>query len=194
MGEGWSSCKILFTMEHQLRLQPIEKPASLYVKMGYWYLKKMIGKVITPAKVVYARVPKLMKVSSLFYKISEQATLSDELKTMIHALVSDLNGCDFCLDIAQAYAMRKGNSMKKLGEVHNFATSELFSPSERACLNYVKEVTLNKQVPDAVFRELQQHFSDEKIIYITFLCASEIYYNTMNLALGIGSDGLCAIQ
>lgn len=181
-------------MEHQLRLQPIEKPKSLYVKLGYWYFKKLIGKVITPAKVVYARVPKLMKVASLFYKISEQAPLSDDLKIMIHALVSDLNGCAFCIDITQAYAMRKGGSMKKLGELHSFATSELFSPAERACLAYVKEVTLNKVVPDAVFRELQQHFSEEKIIYITFLCVSEAYYNTMNLALGIGSDGLCAMQ
>lgn len=181
-------------MEHQLRLQPIEKPQSLYVQLGYWYLKKMIGKVITPAKVVYARVPKLMKVASLFYKVSEQATLNDDLKIMIHVMVSELNSCTFCLDIAQAYAMRKGNSMKKLGELQNFATSGLFSPAERACLAYVKEVTLHKQVPDAVFQELQQHFTDEKIIYITFLCASEVYYNTMNLALGIGSDGLCAIQ
>jgi alkylhydroperoxidase family enzyme len=53
---------------------------------------------------------------------------------------------------------------------------------------------LHKQVPDAIFRELQQHFNEEQIIYITFLMASEVYYNTMNLALGIGSDGLCAIQ
>lgn len=194
MGECLSSCKILFTMEHQLRLRPIEKPRNLYVKLGYWYLRKMIGKVITPAKVVYARVPKLMKVASLFYKISEQAPLSEDLKVLIHSLVSDLNGCAFCLDIAQAYAMRKGNSMKKLGELHNFADSELFSPAERACLAYVREMTLHKKVPDAVFAELQRHFSEEKIIYITFLAASEGYYNTMNLALGIGSDGLCAIQ
>lgn len=181
-------------MEHQLRLQPIEKPKGLYLKLGYWYLRRMIGKVITPAKVVYARVPSLMKVASLFYKISEKAPLSDDLKVLVHALVSDLNGCAFCLDIAQAYAMRKGNSMKKLGALHEFATSDLFSPEERACLAYVKEVTLHKQVPDTVFRELQQHFSEEEIIYITFLCASEVYYNTVNLALGIGSDGLCAIQ
>lgn len=181
-------------MEHQLRLQPIEKPKSLYVQMGYWYFKKMTGKVITPAKVVYARVPKLMKLASLFYKISEQAPLSEDLKTMIHAMVSDLNECAFCIDITQAYAMHKGNSMKKLGELHNFATSELFSPAERACLAYVKEMTLHKKVPDAVFSELQQHFSEEKIIYITFLAASEGYYNTVNLALGIGSDGLCALQ
>lgn len=181
-------------MEHQLRLQPIEKPKGLYMKLGYWYLKKMIGKVITPAKVVYARVPKLMKVASLFYKVSEQAPLSDDLKIMLKAMVSDLNNCTFCIDITQAYAMRKGSSMKKLGEIHNFATSDLFSPAERACLNYVREATLHKQVPDAIFRELQQHFNEEQIIYITFLMASEVYYNTMNLALGIGSDGLCAIQ
>jgi AhpD family alkylhydroperoxidase len=181
-------------MEHQLRLQPIDQPKGLYLKLGYWYFKKMIGKVITPAKVVYARVPRLMKVSHLFYKIAERAPLSDDLKILSHALVSDLNGCTFCLDITQAFAMRKGNSMKKLGELQNFAASELFSPAERACLAYVKEVTLHKKVPDAVFRELQQHFSEEQIIYITFFCASEVYYNTMNLALGIGSDGLCAIQ
>lgn len=181
-------------MEHQLRLQPIEKPKSLYVQLGYWYFKKLIGKVITPAKVVYARVPKLMKVASLFHKIGEQAPLSTDLKIMIHAMVADLNSCAFCIDIAQAFAIHKGSSMKKLGELHSFAISELFTPSERACLAYVKEMTLNKQVPDAVFRELQQHFSEEKIIYITFLAASEAYYNTVNLALGIGSDGLCALQ
>lgn len=181
-------------MEHQLRLQPIEHPKSLYVKLGYWYLKKMIGKVITPAKIIYARVPKLMKVASLFYKISEQAPLSADLRVMINAMVSGLNDCTFCIDIAKAYALRKGNSMQKLAELHNFATSDLFSPAEKACLAYVKEVSLHKQVPDIVFRELQQHFNEEQIIYITFHCASEVYYNTMNLALGIGSDGLCALQ
>ncbi|MBO9636093.1 MAG: carboxymuconolactone decarboxylase family protein [Chitinophagaceae bacterium] len=181
-------------MEHQLRLQPIEKPASLYVKLGYWYFKKLVGKVITPAKVVYARVPALMKVAAQFYKISKKAPLSEDLKILVHALVSDLNACSFCLDMAQAFAMRKGNSMKKLGLLHEFETHELFSPAERACLEYVREVTLHKQVPDTVFNELKRYYSEEQIIYVTFLCASEVYYNTMNLALGIGSDGLCAIQ
>jgi alkylhydroperoxidase family enzyme len=181
-------------MEHQLRLQPIEKPQGLYLKLGYWYFKKMIGKVITPAKVVYARVPKMMKIASLFYKLQQQAPLEEELKLLCHALVSDINGCTFCLDIAQAYALRQHNSMKKFGDLHLFETSPLFTPQEKACLQYVKEVTLRKQVPDVVFKELQQHFTEEQIVYITFLCASEIYYNTMNLALGIGSDGLCAMQ
>lgn len=181
-------------MEHQLRLQPIEKPASLYVRLGYWYFKKLVGKVITPAKVVYARVPALMKVAGQFYKISKKAPLSEDLKILIHALVSDLNACSFCLDIAQAFAMRKGNSMKKLGLLREYATNEFFTAADRACLNYVKEVTLHKQVPDAVYNELKLHYNEEQIIYITFLCASEVYYNTINLALGIGSDGLCAIR
>ncbi|NML20949.1 carboxymuconolactone decarboxylase family protein [Pseudoflavitalea sp. G-6-1-2] len=180
-------------MEHQLRLAPIEKPKSPYVKLGFWYFKRLFGKVITPAKVVYARVPSLMKVAGLFYKISNKAPLNEDLKIMIHALVSDLNACPFCLDIANAFAMKKGNSMKKLGAVHEFANNDLFSPSERACLAYVKEVTLHKQVPDEVFSELKKHFTEEQIIFITFLIASEVYYNTMNLALGIGSDGLCAV-
>lgn len=181
-------------MEHQLRLEPIENPKSLYVKLGFWYFKRLFGKVITPAKVVYARVPSLMKVAGLFYKVSNKAPLSEELKIMIHALVADLNACPFCLDIANAFAMKKGNSMKKLGVLYEFTTNELFSPAERACLAYVKEVTLHKYVPDAVFNELKKHYTEEQIIYITFLCASEVYYNTMNLALGIGSDGLCAVR
>ncbi len=181
-------------MEHVLRLQPIEEPKGLYLKLGFWYFKKMIGKVITPAKVIYNRVPQLMKVASVFYKLQKRAPLSEELKLLCHALVSEINGCSFCLDIAQAYAMRQHNSLQKFGQLLNFENTPLFTLQERACLQYVKEVTLHKQVPDKVFKELQRHFSEEQIIYITFLCASEIYYNTMNLALGIGSDGLCAIQ
>ncbi|SEN93477.1 alkylhydroperoxidase AhpD family core domain-containing protein [Chitinophaga rupis] len=181
-------------MEHSLRLASIEKPQGLYLKLSYQYFKKMLGKVITPAKVIYARVPRMMKIASLFYKIQQEATLPEELKILCHMLVSDINQCSFCLDIAQAYAMKQGKGMQKLGALHAFDTDPLFTPAERACLQYVKEVTLHKSVPDEVFKTLQQYFNDEQIIYITFLCASEGYYNTMNLALGIGSDGLCSLQ
>ncbi|KAA2240567.1 carboxymuconolactone decarboxylase family protein [Chitinophaga agrisoli] len=181
-------------MEYALKLPPIDKPKGLYLKLGFWYFKKMIGKVITPAKVIYTRAPRLMKVASVFYKIQQRAPLSEELKLLCHALVSEINGCTFCLDIAQAYAIRQHNSLQKFGQLVNFDNNPLFTPQERACLQYVKEVTLHQGVSDEVFKELRRHFSEEQIIYITFLCASEIYYNTMNLALGIGSDGLCAIQ
>ena len=51
-----------------MRLQPVERPRGLMMKLAYWMTRRRFGKVITPLKVVNARVPKSMRVS---YEISK---------------------------------------------------------------------------------------------------------------------------
>jgi hypothetical protein len=38
-------------------LSPVEKPKSLLVKLAYAMTRRQFGKVLTPVKVVYARMP-----------------------------------------------------------------------------------------------------------------------------------------
>ena len=40
------------------RIEPIEHPTNLFTRFAYWMMKRRLGKVMTPAKVVYARMPK----------------------------------------------------------------------------------------------------------------------------------------
>lgn len=39
------------------RLEPIEKPDGLKMRFVYWMMRRKLGKVMTPIKVVGARLP-----------------------------------------------------------------------------------------------------------------------------------------
>src|SRR6185369_1619682 len=46
------------------RIEPIERPANLFTRFAYWMMKRQLGKVMTPAKVVYARMPKSLVLAT----------------------------------------------------------------------------------------------------------------------------------
>jgi hypothetical protein len=45
------------TGEQTMRLEPIEKPKGLRMRIAFWMTRRQLGKVITPIKVLYPRVP-----------------------------------------------------------------------------------------------------------------------------------------
>lgn len=44
--------------EKVVRVTTIENPRGLFVRFAYWMSRKRLGKVMTPLKAVYARIPK----------------------------------------------------------------------------------------------------------------------------------------
>jgi alkylhydroperoxidase family enzyme len=177
-----------------MRLEPIEKPKGLMMRIAYWMTRRQLGKVMTPMKVVYPRVPGAMKVAYEMAKFeSKGIRLEPQLKFMVTNLAAQINGCAFCLDIGRAMAIREHLGMDKFNALSEYRTSPLFSDRERAALAYVEEATRNKRVSDATFEALRKHFNEREIIEITWLNAVENYYNLINLPLEIESDGFCAI-
>jgi AhpD family alkylhydroperoxidase len=177
-----------------MRLQPIEHPRGLTMRMAYWFARRKFGKVITPMKVVTARVPKSARASYEIAKLMEHGfTLDKQLQALLHIRISQVNQCGFCVDIGQAFALREGGSLDKIGKLENHRTDPAFTPAERAALAYVEEVSKTKTASDVTFEKLRSHFSDEQIAEITLLNAFENFYNLTNRPLGIESDGLCAL-
>lgn len=177
-----------------MRLQPVERPRGLMMKLAYWMTRRRFGKVITPLKVVNARVPKSMRVSYEISKMMERGfSLDQELQFLLHTHISAVNQCQFCVDISQAWAASEGGSLEKLSKLPRYREDPAFTPAERAALAYVEEVSQTKTASDATFEELRRHFSDQQIAEITLLNAFENYYNLINRPLGIESDGLCAL-
>ena len=78
----------------------------------------------------------------------------------------------------------------QLKEVLHFEESDRFSDREKALLSYVKEVTLTKNSSDTVFDRLRQYFSDKEIVEITWVNASENYFNLLAKPMGLDSDNL----
>ncbi len=167
------------------------------MRIAWWLTRRRFGKVITPLKVVQARVPKSLRASYEIGKVMENGfALDKSLQFLLHTHVSMVNQCGFCIDIARAEALAKTGSagmIDKLDKLPQFRTDPAFTPAERAALAYVEEVSRTKTASDATFDELRHHFSDRQIAEITLLNAFENFYNLVNRPLGIESDGLCAL-
>ncbi len=177
-----------------MRLEPIEKPKGLMMRLAFWMTRRQFGKVMTPMKVLYPRMPGAMKLS---YEIQKFQTKGISLEPSLHLLVtgltSQINGCGFCLDLARAMAIREHLGMEKFDALRSYRTSALFTPKERAALAYAEEATRQKRVSDGTFETLRRHFSEREIVEITWVNAVENYYNLINLPLGIESDGFCEL-
>ena len=116
------------------------------------------------------------------------------MKVLIESHVATLNGCTFCLDLVQAVALRRNPDLQqKLGRLDAYRTDSLFSARERAALAYVESIAREHRVDDVTFAALRRHFDDAEIVEITWVNALEQYFNAINVGLGIGSDGFCAL-
>ena len=171
------------------RLEPIEQPTSWWMRLVYWMTTWTLGRVVTPVKVLTARASVAQKLNAT----EDALSLDPELRFLIKSYVATLNGCSFCTDIARAKAQDRDVPTGKYDALLQYATSDVFSPPERAALAYVDEATRSKAVSDATFETFQTHFDDRAIAEITWLNAMENYYNLLNRPLNIESDELCAV-
>jgi alkylhydroperoxidase family enzyme len=173
-------------------LAPVENPQSPFVKLAYAMSKRQFGKVLTPIKVVYSRMPVAFgmfigKIS----KLDKKLQLPFETQVLIRERVARINVCLFCIDIARSFIIKSKLDEAKFDALDEYATSSLFSGAERAALDYVTELTRDKEVKPTTFQQLSQHFSERQICEIVWLVASEHVYNITNIGLNIHSDMLC---
>lgn len=177
----------------QPRIEPLEKPNGIMMRIGFFLMKRMFGKVITPAKTIYNRVPEMLMVTKKFNDVEEKLTVDPLLAKLVKHHVASINNCSFCIDINQRAAIDKKIYTEKFKHMHNFETSDLFIEKERVAFRYVEATTREKFVSDELFADMKKHFNDTEIVEITYLCAMENFYNCMNIPLGIESDNLCAL-
>lgn len=177
-----------------MRLEPIDEPKGLLMRIAFAMTRRQFGKVMTPMKVLYPRMPGMLRLSYEIVKFETKGIrLEPGLHFMVVTLASQINGCGFCLDLARAMAIREHLGTEKLDALSEYRVSPLFSDRERAALAYVEEATRHKRVSNATFEALRAHFSDWEIAEITWLNALENYYNLINIPLEIESDGFCAM-
>jgi alkylhydroperoxidase family enzyme len=165
------------------------------MKLLYALTRKKYGKVLTPLKVYGARLP--LAFGSFYGKISsldKKLVLPKETQAMVREMVARINICLFCMDIGRWHATGTLVNVAKLNALPEYATSPLFSEKDRALLDYVCELTRNKQVKPETFSRLASFYPEREICEIVYLVASEHVYNVTNLGLNIHSDMLCELK
>jgi alkylhydroperoxidase family enzyme len=176
-------------------LPPIERPRGLMMKLAYYFTRRQFGKVLTPLKVHSARLPAAF---GMFYgkvgNLDKKLALSPETVMLIREQVARINVCLFCMDIGRLFTIKASMNQAKFDSLDQYRTSNLFTEAERALLDYVTELTTDKEVKPDTFARLASHYSEREICEIVWVVASEHLYNLTNIGLNIHSDLLCNIS
>ena len=175
-------------------LPPIERPKGLMMRLVYVMTRRRFGKVITPIKVFCARLP--IAFGQFYGKISaldKKLVLPAETAMLIREQVARTNVCVFRLDIGRYFIIKASMNQAKFDALEQYRTSPFFSDAERAALDYVTDLTKNKNVEPETFKRVARHYSERQICEIVWLVASEHFYNMTNIALNIHSDMLCDV-
>lgn len=177
-----------------MRLEPIERPKSLLMKLAYWMSRRQLGAVISPLKVVYARSPRIARAGfGLVRTLESGLSLDPELRLLVVTQSSLLNGCGFCADLHAAQAIQAKIGRAKWADLARYRESPHFSERERAALAYTEQATRERHVDDPTFETLRKHFDEREIVELTWLNAVGNYFNLLAMPLGLESDGLAEL-
>jgi alkylhydroperoxidase family enzyme len=84
--------------------------------------------------------------------------------------------------------------LDKVADVLTWRESTLFSDAERVALEYAEAVTYtDRQVDDALFARVKQHFTEPQIVELTAAIALENFRSKLNPALGVEAQGFCLV-
>jgi len=175
-----------------MRLTAIERPKGIILKLFYWISKKQYGKVLVALKVIYARSKPVLFASMKILSTDNKLSLPKQTRILIRYFTSHLNNCPFCANAMRYQAHKAGMNRAQLKDILQFEEGERFSEKEKALLAYIRDVTTHKTTTDEVFKDLQRFYSDKEIIEITWVNASENYFNLMAKPMGLESDDLKA--
>ena len=162
------------------------------MKLVYAMTRRQFGKVLAPITVFAARMP--LAFGQFYGKISaldKKLHLPTETAMLIREQVARINVCSFCTDIARYYAIKASMNEAKFDALWQYSESPLFTEAERAALDYVTELTMNKKVNSSTFTRMSRCYSERAICEIVWLVASEHFYNLTNIGLNIHSDMVC---
>lgn len=103
---------------------------------------------------------------------------------MIKLRASPINGCAYCLDMHWKDLRAIGESEQRLYGLDAWEESPYYSERERAALAWTEAVTdiRNGHVPDEVYEEACQHFSEKELADLTLAVAAINAWNRLAIA------------
>ena len=104
-----------------------------------------------------------------FSQAAHAVPLEPALLELVRVRASQLNRCAFCLDMHTIDARAAGETEQRLYAVATWEEAPFFTPRERAALAWTEAVTKlsEKPVPEQLYRETREHFSEKEIVDLT---------------------------
>jgi AhpD family alkylhydroperoxidase len=116
--------------------------------------------------------------------VRKSSKLEPSLIELVKMRASQINACAFCIDMHSKDARAAGESEQRLYALNAWRETPFFTDRERAALAWAEEITLVAEghVPDAVYEEARQHFSEEELVNLTMAVITINGWNRLSVA------------
>ncbi|HVS91255.1 MAG TPA: carboxymuconolactone decarboxylase family protein [Mucilaginibacter sp.] len=120
-----------------------------------------------------------------------KSPIEKHLLDLISFRISQINGCAYCLDMHSKDLRAMGESEQRLYMLDAWRETPFYSDRERAAFAWAEAVNnLNDgHVPDAVFREARQQFTEEELVDLTMEVIAINAWNRINIAFRMPAGG-----
>ncbi len=175
-------------------IQP--KPISQYpwyIRLFFWKQRRTYGKVLEPG-MLWARSPSVFVGVALLYGALNRGRgrIDPALRSLVTVRVSQINHCEFCVDINASTLLKRGISEEKVAHLAGWRDYDGFSPVERAALELAEAITYSHaRVETALMQLLGEHFDDDALSELCGLIAFQNMSSKYNAALNIPAQGFC---
>jgi AhpD family alkylhydroperoxidase len=118
--------------------------------------------------------------------VVDKSSLEPALLYLIKMRGSQINGCGYCIDMHSKDARLEGETEQRLYLLDAWREAPMYSPRERAALAWTEAVTRleHGQVPDEVYAQAREQFSEEEIVYLTLAVVAINGWNRLAISLG----------
>jgi AhpD family alkylhydroperoxidase len=130
---------------------------------------------MTPRLNPYKASPEAIKALVALENYVQGSGLDHSLIDLVKNRASQINGCAYCIHMHTSEARARGETEERLYLLDAWHESPLYSERERAALAWTEAVTLVSEthVPDAVYDQARQYFSEMELVNLT-LCVAAI--------------------
>ena len=114
-------------------------------------------------------------------------SLEKKLLHLIKLRVSQINGCAYCLDMHWKDLQAEGEKEQRMYSLDAWRETPYYSDRERAALAWAEAVTniTDGHVPDEVYEQTRQHFSEQELADLTLAVAAINVWNRLSIAFRI---------
>ena len=136
-------------------------------------------------RINYDRIaPEAVAALSRVNTYLQSRNVEDRLRHLLELRVSQINGCSFCMDLHSRQARHAGETQQRLDCLQAWQEVSFFSAREKAALAWAESVTLvsETRVPDLVFEQAREHFSEEQLVDLTMVVVSMNAWNRLAIS------------
>lgn len=112
-----------------------------------------------------------------------QCSIEAALLHLVKLRASQINGCAYCIDMHWKDLRALGESEQRLYSLRVWRECPWYSDRERAALAWTEAVTrVEEGVPDDVYEEVRQHFTETELANLTLAIATINAWNRLSIA------------